>query len=207
MMRLVGLLVVSLTVHLLFSASAAHAVTCVDIYAMPVKDAPANALEICRQEATQGDRFAQEQVAAAYEFGMLGAARDLSEALKWARLAEAQGSTEVFGLLSTAYHDGSGTSVDLIEAIKFRILQVEHSNKRYKNESSLFGKDKTEQPMGRLRMMYDIRTLADWLIAVSDDAAVEAYTRADRWDEHFGFKAFQCLQGDTLCRPRKIRSN
>ena len=183
----------------------ARAVTCVEIWLMPGNKVPINALEICRQEAMQGNAWAQAHMASAYANGMLGARKDDSEAFKWSRMAEAQGSTDVLSYLFNAYYNGKATPVDLIEAFKYKVLEIEHATKRYPNESSYFGKDVLSQPMGRASLVFDVRLLKDLLDKLPEDAVVEAYTRADRWDEDHGFKKFSCLSGESLCAPEKLK--
>lgn len=197
-------LVVAIAALSFIVSSPARAVTCLEIWIMPGKDVPPNALEICRREATQGDMRAQAHVASAYALGMLGAAKDPSEAFKWSRMAAAQGSTEVFTYLSDAYENGKATPADLIEALKYKVLELEHGTKRYSNESSNFGKDLEKQPMGRVQLVLGVRKLKALLQEIPEDAAVEAFTRADRWDEEQKFKKFSCLTGDTLCAPQKL---
>lgn len=181
----------------------ADALTCRDVWLMGLGDIPTNAIEICRREAAQGDVDAQANVGAAYSYGMLGVSRNLTESFKWLKMAAEGGSTDVFSKLYTAYHTGQGTQKDLIEALKYQVLAIEHGSKRYSNESSYFGMDPMSQPSGRAGLLWDIQILKTTLEEISEDAAV-AFTRADRWDEAHKFKKFRCLSGDTLCSPEKI---
>jgi hypothetical protein len=190
----------------LIVSSPARAITCPEIWLMASKDVPSNALEICRREAAEGDVWAQEKVASAYAYGLLGAKKDDSEAFKWSRMAAGQGSTEVFSILSDAYENGKATPRSLIEAFKYKLLQLEHGLKRYPNESSNFGKDPNNQPVGRALLIFGVinKKLKSLLEIMSEDAVVEAFTRADRWDEEHGFKKFRCFGGDTACVPQKL---
>lgn len=99
----------------ILSCSQAVAMSCSEAW----KTSKDDFLEICKQEALQGGLYAQERLDCAYFYGTgteedspEGFKRksfrrtDFSDAFRWAKMAEAQGSTQILDILYEAYHRG-----------------------------------------------------------------------------------------------------
>jgi hypothetical protein len=80
------------------------------------RDDPA-ALALYRKAAEQGNPYAQGRLSAIYERGLLGAAPDSAEAVRWARLAAAQNYAPAQVSLALMYEQGRGVDKNGHEAL------------------------------------------------------------------------------------------
>lgn len=87
----------------------------------------ADALNLCKQAAAQGNASAQQNLGLLY-FNGKGTAQDFQEAAKWTRLAAVQGDALAQSFLGIMYFDGKGVSQDYHEAEKWFRLAAAQGN-------------------------------------------------------------------------------
>ncbi|TDI77451.1 MAG: sel1 repeat family protein [Betaproteobacteria bacterium] len=110
---------------LLLCSSVARADVFKDGAEAQYKDNYAQALEILRPIAEEGNAEAQVALGQMYAKGQ-GVTRNYQEVLKWFRLAAAQGNVEAQFRLGAMYAKGKGVTQDYQEAVKwFRILAAQ----------------------------------------------------------------------------------
>jgi len=105
--------------------------------ALAATDVPA-----VRARAEAGDARSQFLIGLAYEYGFAGLTRDLSEALRWNKLAAQQGIGLVETWVGDFYYDGLGVAIDYAEALSWyrRAAGRGHAQaSRYIGDFTLFG--------------------------------------------------------------------
>jgi TPR repeat protein len=113
---------------LLLSVGAARAGPYEDGIAYYQRGDYANALQIFRSLAAQGDASAQFNLGVMYDLGQ-GVTQDYVEAVKWYRLAAAQGNAGAQGFLGSMYATGRGVPQDYAEAAKWSRLAAAHAGR------------------------------------------------------------------------------
>jgi len=107
----------------------------------------ATALRLFQPLAEQGNAWAQSNLGVMYEKGE-GVAQDYREAIKWFRLAAAQGKADAFAGVAAAsaqfnlgvmYYYGHGVAQDYKEAIKwFRLAAAQGNTKAQRNLGNMY---------------------------------------------------------------------
>jgi hypothetical protein len=95
-----------------------------------------------RARAEAGSARDQFRIGLAYEYGLAGVMRDLSEALRWHKRAADQGIGLVESWVGDFYYDGIGVTIDHAEALSWYRRASEHGHPmamRFIGDFTLYG--------------------------------------------------------------------